>query len=33
MIWKNDGFLLDVIVKLFYTDDACPLNSLKNEVL
>jgi hypothetical protein len=26
--WMNDGFLLDVGVKQFYTDVVCPLNSL-----
>jgi hypothetical protein len=30
MTWKNCGFLLDVSVKLFYTDDVCPLNSNNN---
>jgi hypothetical protein len=29
MIWMNDDFLLDISVKLFYTDDVCPLNSLQ----
>jgi hypothetical protein len=30
MTWKNCGFLLDVSVKLFYTDDVCQLNSNNN---
>jgi hypothetical protein len=27
MTWMNGSFLLDVRIKLFYTDDICPLNS------
>jgi hypothetical protein len=30
MTWMNDGFLLDVGVKEFYTDVVCPLNSFFN---